>query len=94
MIYTVGLTHKYERELARGPFNKIGRHRQPDGEIYPGGWVWQSPAEAKAYLVARKSTSIRSVYGVDADWERDTVAGESFHHLLRDALVVRLDRQP
>ncbi|MHA1548522.1 MAG: hypothetical protein ACTSYE_06280, partial [Alphaproteobacteria bacterium] len=72
MIYTVGLTHKYERELARGPLRKLGPQRQADGNMYPGGWVWQSAADAKAYLVERKSTSIRSVYGVEADWERDT----------------------
>lgn len=94
MIYTVGLTHIYEAKLDVGSLQKAGRRRGEGARDYPGGWVWRTPAEAHAYLVQRGSEEIRSVYGVDADWERDTepAPGQPFNLLLRDAMVTRIPK--
>ncbi len=96
MIYCVGLTYKYDRDLAKGPVVKRGPHTQPDGSRYDGGSVWRTAEEAKAFLVEKKTAMIRSVYGVDADWDRDTTEapGKPYRLLLRDATIVRLERQP
>lgn len=95
MIYTVGLSAKYEAALdhptgvwkaaRRAP---AAKHPQP----YEGGWVWQTADEALAYLVANNSQDIRRVYGVLADWDSDTdeIAGKPYRCLLRRARVVRL----
>ncbi len=92
MIYTVGLIEKYEPALDRGGVTKRGPHRRADGFDDPGGWVWRTAEDARAYLAARGSLDSRRVYGVMADWERDTreVAGEPTRCLSRDAEVVRL----
>lgn len=94
MIYTVGLTHLYEPQLAAGPVVKQGARTGPGGEPYPGGWVWRMPQEARAFLVARGSEAVRSVYGVEADWEADTspAPGETYRYLVHDAQVVRIPR--
>ena len=92
MIYTVGLIAKYEAALDKRGAVKRGPHRRADGRDDPGGWVWRTAEEARAYLAARGSLDVRRVYGVMADWGADTceVAGEPTRCLKRDALVVRL----
>lgn len=93
MIYTVGLIAKYEAAIDNGSAIKLGPHGTPDGRTYPGGWVWRTAEEARAYLAARGALDVRRVYGVLADWDADTcaVAGEPTRCLTRDARVVRLD---
>jgi hypothetical protein len=92
MIYTVGLIDKYEAALGRGDAVKRGPHRRADGTDDPGGWVWRTAEEARAYLARRGALDTRRVYGVDADWDADAreVAGEPTRCLRRDAKVVRL----
>lgn len=87
MIYTVGLVTEYEPRLAAGPAVKHGRT-----DTYPGGMVWRTAAEAQAYLLINDVTGARVVYGIEADWDTDTVQepGESYGRLVRDAAVVRL----
>lgn len=87
MIYTVGLTGKYDAKLAAGRLFKYGK--KPG---YGGGWVFRTEEDARRYLERRKSTD-RSVYGVLADWDADTevVPGELYRHLLRASEVVRID---
>jgi hypothetical protein len=92
VIYTVGLIDKYERQIDEGTAIKLGSGVDEFGRAYPGGWVWPTAEAAYAYLVARNSTHNRRVYGVMAEWERDTavVAGQPTRCLTRNALVVRL----
>lgn len=87
MLFTVGLIARYEPQLDRGAAVKLGR-----AEGYEGGWVWATAEAAQAFLVAERSVSIRRVYGVLADWEKDTqaVEGKPYRVLLRNAEVVRL----
>jgi hypothetical protein len=98
MIFTVGLIDKYEAQIDAGTAIKLGSGVDEFGRPYPGGWVWPTPEAAHAYLVARRSTHDRRVYGVVADWEKDTavVAGQPTRCLTRNALVVRLtpDHKP
>lgn len=86
MIYTIGLIDKYEAMIDGGTAIKAGRRAD-----YEGGWVWPTAAAAQAYLAERKSEHDRRVYAVLADWDIDTmpVAGEPYHVLLRDAVVLR-----
>lgn len=93
MIYTVGLIDKYEAAIDAGRAIKLGPHTRRDGRADPGGWVWRTAEEARAYLALRRSLDTRRVYGVLAEWEADTyaVAGEPTRCLRRDAQVVRVE---
>lgn len=87
MIFTVGVTEQYERYFAKqGVPQKKGRD-----EEYRGGSVWESLEAAQA-VVDCDSTGKFSVYGVLADWDKDTVLSDSgfCHDLLRDADLIRL----
>ena len=90
MIYCIGLTVRYEAALA-GPSVPVKRGAGAD---YAGGWVWQAVAEAQRFIAVNGLTATHSVYGLTADWDRDTqiVAGEPYRRLLRDAEVVRILR--
>lgn len=91
MLYTVGLVAKYEKAIDAGGAMKLGQ-RNEGGRAMHGGWVWKSREEAQAYIDAQLSVARRAVYGVEADWERDTyeAPGEPTRCLLRDAPIVRL----
>lgn len=87
MIYTLGRKSVYDIHIEHNPqAMKIGRT-----EDYPGGSVWRTPEEARQYL-ADKNLDDFDVYGVEADWEKDTEPAKDgpFHDLLGDARLVRL----
>lgn len=87
MIYTVGLVTEYEPRLSAGNATKKGRT-----DSYDGGMVWRTAGEAQTYLLINDTTGARAVYGVEADWEDDTVQnpGEPYRRLTRDAPLIRL----
>ena len=87
MIYAVGLVSKYDPLLTQGAVTKKGRTA-----TYPSGMVWRTAADAQMFLMLEGGSHVRTVYGVNADWDADTaeVPGKSYRHLLRDAEVVRL----
>lgn len=86
MIYTIGRTENYERyfqeQAPEGP-KKKGRTSD-----YTGGAVWKTYEEA-----LRSCPQGYSVYGVEADWEKDTEACNSnYNELLRDARLIQLQK--
>jgi len=98
MIYCFGKRSTYEAKLSQPQaYMKLGRgSTDPDGNTVPGGVVFQLRQEAENFLsrMGRQGRE-RAVYGVEADWAKDTyhVEGESFNRLLRDARIVKLDNQ-
>ena len=90
MIYCIGLTARYEAALA-GPSTPIKRG---GGADYAGGWVWDTVTGAERFIAMNGLTATHSVYGLEADWERDTeaVAGQPYRRLKRDAAVRRVPR--
>lgn len=85
MIYTCGHRESYERYfLEQGTPQKLGRTAD-----YRGGSVWQTREEAEQYC-----SEDYAIYGVIADWERDTaptMADEgTWHDLLVTSPLVRL----
>ncbi len=88
MIYCIGLTVRYEAALA-GPTAPMKRGGD---ESYGGGWVWATPDEARQFIAMNGLTATHSVYGVRADWARDTreIPDKPHRFLARDAEVVRL----
>lgn len=88
MIYCIGLTVRYEAALA-GAATPVKRGGDAG---YAGGWVWETAADAWRFIAANGLTFTHSVYGLGADWERDTatVDGHSYRRLLRDAPILRL----
>lgn len=87
MIYTIGHTESYERyfkeqEADEGYPKKIGRNTE-----YPGGSVWKTFDNA-----LRHCPNGYSVYGVLANWEKDTKPSNEgdWHDLLVDSTLVKL----
>ncbi len=82
MIYTVGRDDIYIPLL----------ENYPDVEKDVDGSVWQTLEEVEDYLVATSQQDRYSIYGVDADWDTDTVVieGSAYRSLTRKAgLIVR-----
>jgi len=85
MLYTIGHTTSYEQYfLEQSP---DGPHKKGRDESYPGGSVWATFEEAHMNCPENYS-----VYGVDADWESDTVPSSdgTWHDLLKDAKLIKV----
>jgi len=92
MIYCIGLKSKYDAALAAGPYYKHGRGVRKSG-WNSGGMVFQTVADAQAFLDATPGGDLRDVYGLEADWDTDTAAfdGEPFRRLTKKtADIVKL----
>jgi hypothetical protein len=93
MIYSVGLNIRYGPALASGQkVIKQGRGVDAKGKPYPGGFVFETVEDARRFLDAKGLAATHTIFGVLADWDRDTeeAPGEPFRRLTRDAEVVRL----
>lgn len=93
MIYTVGNTESYKRG-----FEEAAKTGKPLKKL-AGGSVWKTKTDAMEYLRKAYPNSekkgIFSVYGVDADWNKDAMITEykvSWRTLKRDAVLVELDK--
>ena len=84
MIYTIGHQKSYELYFEeQGTPRKLGRTKD-----YGGGSCWQTKDEAQKHCPEGYS-----VYGVMADWDRDTEPnreGGSWHDLLVTSDLVKL----
>jgi hypothetical protein len=88
MIYTIGHTESYTQYFKeQGTPQKLGRTKNYNGEYYSGGSVWKTKEEAE-----KNCPSGYSVYGVLADWEKDTEKNETenYHDLLVTSDLVQL----
>lgn len=99
MCYTVGHKKSYDQALKEGGNIKKGRYGptldEPEG--YPGGIVFRTIQDAQDFIasggMARwfpdRDESVWAVYGLLADWDRDTYeASDGYCALLRDATFV------
>jgi hypothetical protein len=93
MIYAIGKRAEYDAKLAgANPTFKLGKGTDKFGLPYSGGSVWQSEAAARQFIVKMALTETHSVYGVEADWDRDAeqLPGEPYRRLLKHARIVRI----
>jgi len=104
MIYCIGYTDGYRKHIrdmkARGETPiKVGKTDNLNGEPYPGGSVWRTREEAQHWLETLgplwrepRTTDQFSVFGVDADWEKDTEPDpvDPFHNLLKNSPLIDL----
>lgn len=83
MIYTVGKTEVYEDYMAK----------DKNPEKAKGGSVWRTRDDARGYLLESKQDKTFSVYGVEADWEKDTepTLEGKWRALTRKARLVKLE---
>ena len=92
MIYCFGLRARYEPKLESGqPFFKIGRGLH-DFSFHDGGAVFRTEDDAMTFMLANKIEGGRSVYGVLADWDADTIQlpNEPYRRLVKSSPIVRL----
>jgi len=84
MIFTIGKTEYYERYFREQDCpRKLGKTND-----YEGGSVWKTREEAQKFCPEGYS-----VYGVEADWGKDTEPNENgdYHNLLVTSPLVRLE---
>jgi len=87
LIYCHGDTENYEQYFKERIPRKMGRN-----ENYQGGSVY------KTFKLAKKECPKGySIYGVKANWDKDTIksidVGVNYHDLLRGADLVRLNQK-
>lgn len=88
MIYTIGNTLSYEKYFANPEYWK--ETGVPQKAI--GGSVWKTKDEVLEYLSIGYHGADFTIYGVSADWEKDTEnTGKPWNNLLRDADLIILD---
>ena len=89
MIFTIGRKLAYDVALddptEEHPM-KLGR-----SENYVGGSVWKTVLQAQRYAAHKKLKGF-AVYGVLADWDKDTEKSKDgpYHDLLTDSEFVRV----
>lgn len=95
MIYTVGNSRNYRKLFASaGSVIKMG-HRPK----YAGGIAFKTKEEAQLFIEITGNKEWE-VFGLDADWEKDTVpvgnhetvlTGCEYHRLIHDRPIVLLE---
>lgn len=99
MIYTVGNSRNYRAMLYycsthKTPFYKGGRRPK-----YAGGIAFKTKEEAQLFIEITGNKEWE-VFGLDADWEKDTVpvgnhetvlTGCEYHRLIHDRPIVLLE---
>lgn len=87
MIYTIGQTLSYEKYFTNPEYWNNGVPQKA-----AGGSVWKTKDEVLEYLSIGYHGEEFTIYGVLADWEKDTEnTGNSWNDLLRDADLIKLD---
>lgn len=84
MIFTIGRTESYDQNIA----SQENCQKKGKDQNYCGGSVWRTYEEALEYVVEGYS-----VYGVVADWDKDTEEnqeGGNWHNLLKDAKLIKI----
>lgn len=86
MIYTIGHRESYLRGLEAGQLYKTGRH-----DSYPGGYAFKTREDAQRRIDEAYDESY-AVFGLDADWEQDTVPSKHgwWHALVVDRPIILL----
>ena len=95
LIYTIGHEKNYLASIAaNGPIKKLGRdgassHKPKD---YPGGYAFKTIGEAQRRIDEGYPTRGFAVFGLEADWGKDTVPSKTgwWHHLINDSEIVPL----
>ena len=97
MIYTIGHEKNYLEAIEEyGSVKKLGRDMErksdafPNG--YPGGYAFKSVLAANRRIEEAYPDSGFAVFGVKADWEKDTVPSDAgwWHNLINTSEIVPL----
>lgn len=91
MIFTIGHRETYLVNLKKPGFKKLGRC-----EDYRGGYAFLTRADAQERINEAYGNEDYAIYGLVADWERDTVPAYNgwWHYLLVDSKIVNLEPEP
>ena len=93
MIFTVGHAISYLKGLATyAEFFKLGKYERDD-DSYEGGYAFQTFESAADFIDAEYPHNGYSVFGLLADWEKDTEPSRdgNYHVLLKDAQIVAVN---
>jgi hypothetical protein len=93
MIYCIGHRERYDASLTRGRSTRsaAGSGTGPSSRAARSGR--RTPTRGPSWPDGNRAT--REVYGVDADWDSDTLQfrDEPFRRLVKTAAVIRLPRE-
>ena len=85
MIYTIGIKENYDKY--------IEEFSNPPAAKEIGGSVWETFDKVKLYLKATNQAGY-GIYGVDADWDKDTKinkdSSKSWRDLTKRAKIVKI----
>ena len=86
IIYSIGHRKTYLRGLEEGNLLKRGRY-----DDYPGGYAFRTKENAQRRIDEAYDDTY-AVFGLDADWERDTVPSQNgwWHALIVDRPIIAL----
>ncbi len=91
IAYTIGHERSYDTALLKPPVYKIGATSDPTEPTYPGGWVWRSEADARAFLVSYPEFAVYELR-LPASWAECVTtqpADDGVHTLIFDAEIIR-----
>jgi hypothetical protein len=97
MIYTIGKKENYLKSIANSPtgkIQKVGKTDDLNGRPYEGGYAFQSREDAQRRIDEAYSDQGYAVFGLDADWERDTEPHQGdgwWHSLLINVDIIVFD---
>lgn len=72
MIFTIGHQGNYDKALREHAALGQVTYKTGQGDGYPGGYAFQTAADAERRIAEVYPDHGFAVYEVDADWERDT----------------------
>lgn len=86
MIYTIGHRANYLANLSESETGQIVK--------LAGGYAFRTREDAERRIVEEEKVGVWDIFGLDADWDRDTEpspTGGWWHNLLVKARIILLD---
>jgi hypothetical protein len=88
-IFTLGDPDVYDPLMNDAkPHRKLGPHRLPDGEQYPGGIAFRSVDDTRAYAASHEGYGAYHVYALEGVPDRDTYQPATDHESIKRDLQI------
>lgn len=91
IAFTIGREQSYDAALLTPPVIKLGQTSNPDEPVYPGGWVWRTEEDARAFVADWPGFAVYELRlaGAWAECVSESPGPDGVHNLTRDAEIIR-----